>query len=268
LSAVWYYPRIMQSIVKMSLFFATLLLALPCRTLFAADDGKVTLRTHKPVYFIILDNKDAKFQLSFKVKIASGHDFYFGYTQKSFWDLFEKSSPFRESNYNPEIFWEIRPPQADASKENGWGTGETIAGVEHESNGMGGAESRSWNRLYIEQGVSYNPASFDNKSKKDFLLLSLKLWPMVQAGRENKDMTGYQGYGELSVEINASPIRFFVTGRKGTRSDAGSVESSLALDIPSLNIYPFIQYRYGYGESLLKYDELERRWGIGVMMRM
>ena len=81
-------------------------------------------------------------------------------------------------------------------------------------------------------------------------------------------MTGYQGYGELSVEINASPIRFFVTGRKGTRSDAGSVESSLALDIPSLNIYPFIQYRYGYGESLLKYDELERRWGIGVMMRM
>ena len=238
---------------------------LSCRVLFAADDGKVTLRTHKPVYLIILDNKDVKFELSFKVKFASGRDFYFGYTQKSFWDLFEKSSPFRETNYNPEIFWEIRE---GSSSENGFGMGKTLIGAEHESNGMGGAESRSWNRLYIEQGVSYNPPSFDDKSKKDFLILSLKLWPMVQAGRENKDITGYQGYGEFSAEVNVSAVRFFLKGRKGTRSDAVSVESSLALDVPGLNVYPFVQYRYGYGESLLKYDELERRWGIGVMMRM
>ncbi|MFZ3071754.1 MAG: phospholipase A [Thermodesulfobacteriota bacterium] len=255
----------MQSIIKNPLFLATLLLMLHCRALFAADDGKITLRSHKPVYFIVLDNKDVKFEISFKVKLASDYGFYFGYTQKSFWDLFEKSSPFRESNYNPEIFWEARE---GSSVENGFGMGRTLIGVEHESNGMGGEESRSWNRVYVEQRVSYNPPSFDNKTKKDFLIFSLKLWPVVQAGEENKDITDYQGYGELSAEVNVLPVRFFVKARKGTRSDAGSVESSLAMDIPSLNVYPFVQYWYGYGESLLKYDELERRWGIGVMMRM
>src|SRR3989304_2453632 len=154
LTAVWYYPLIMRNTVKRSLFLAIVLSMLSCRALFAADsdDGKVTLRTHKPVYFIILDNKDVKFELSFKVKFASGHDFYFGYTHKSFWALFEKSSHFRETNYNPEIFWEIRE---GSSSENGFGMGKTIAGAEHESSGMGGAESRSWNRVYIQAGVCY-----------------------------------------------------------------------------------------------------------------
>ncbi len=49
-----------------------------------------------------------KFQFSFKYDFwpsTSHHTVYLAYTQKSLWDLYDKSSPFRESNYAPEIFY-------------------------------------------------------------------------------------------------------------------------------------------------------------------
>ena len=51
---------------------------------------------------------EAKFQISFKRRLFEYEwvPLYLGYTQKSFWQVYDgpKSRPFRENNYNPEMF--------------------------------------------------------------------------------------------------------------------------------------------------------------------
>ncbi|MCP4971566.1 MAG: phospholipase A [Arcobacter sp.] len=55
---------------------------------------------------------ETKFQISLKKPIY--HNLFginetinFGYTQTSWWQIYDKSSPFRETNYKPEIFIKI-----------------------------------------------------------------------------------------------------------------------------------------------------------------
>ncbi len=48
---------------------------------------------------------ELKLQFSVKYEILAETDWYFGYTQKSFWSIQKESSPFRETNYAPELFW-------------------------------------------------------------------------------------------------------------------------------------------------------------------
>ncbi|MDH4267665.1 MAG: phospholipase A, partial [Deltaproteobacteria bacterium] len=62
-----------------------------------------------------LKKPEVKFQLSLKVKLwqdifGKEMDLWFGYTQQSFWQFynFEDSSPFRESNYEPELLLNFR----------------------------------------------------------------------------------------------------------------------------------------------------------------
>lgn len=59
-----------------------------------------------------LDSEEIKFQLSIKFPILPEDyerkwDLFFAYTHLSFWQAYNKdfSSPFRETNYAPEIFW-------------------------------------------------------------------------------------------------------------------------------------------------------------------
>ena len=94
------------------------------------------------------------FQFSGKWRVF-GSDAYLAYTQKSFWQWInsDQSSPFRETNYNPEVFYRWIPT---AHLFNHWALD---AGFEHESNGKGYTPpdaagrptslSRSWNRLYL-----------------------------------------------------------------------------------------------------------------------
>ncbi len=62
----------------------------------------------------VLDTEVA-FQISMKVKLwqdilGKDADLWFGYTQRSFWQFYnvEDSSPFRETNYEPELILNFR----------------------------------------------------------------------------------------------------------------------------------------------------------------
>ena len=52
------------------------------------------------------NRSEAVFQISAKHRLF-GSRFYFAYTQISFWQAYDhyNSAPFRETNYNPEIFY-------------------------------------------------------------------------------------------------------------------------------------------------------------------
>ena len=91
-------------------------------------------------------NSDAKFQISLRHrlyrKLLPYRIYLFlTYSQKSFWDIYRKSAPFADNNYNPSLGF----------GRNFIGEGR-IKGIgmvqfEHESNGRDSIWSRSWNRL-------------------------------------------------------------------------------------------------------------------------
>ena len=102
-----------------------------------------------------VEDTEAVFQVSFRAPIVrnlvgSELDVYFAYTARSWWQIANDkfSSPFRETNYMPEVFF-----QSDADREllgmmlSGWSLG-----LAHESNGREQGFSRSWNRVLARAG--------------------------------------------------------------------------------------------------------------------
>ena len=100
------------------------------------------LSVHKEMYLlpVTVANRysgaqtEMEFQISAKERLLDSK-FYFGYTQKSFWQAYDfaNSSPFRETDYNPELFYRTGGTSVDFGK---W---EMDIGFEHESNGQSGA---------------------------------------------------------------------------------------------------------------------------------
>lgn len=201
------------------------------------------------------------FQLSGKWRVF-GSSFYLAYTQKSFWQFLnnDKSSPFRETNYDPEVFyrWEL-----DKERFNRWAMD---IGIEHESNGQTYPASRSWNRAYI--------APFQAKGKH---LVYLKFWyrlpegdpssPTNQDGDDNPNLTDYLGYGEWSFSRQIGGKQLLSGMVRGNpRTGRGAVQ--LTWSIPSEEGWVFwgASVFHGYGESLSMYDQEVTRVMLGVLL--
>jgi outer membrane phospholipase A len=60
-------------------------------------------------YNIEYDNKEISYQMSGKLKLLSNNlkynQLYLGFTNTSYWQIFAGGSPFREHNYEPELFY-------------------------------------------------------------------------------------------------------------------------------------------------------------------
>ena len=145
-----------------------------------------------------IDKKEAKFQVSTKFPLyleEAGFDgVYFGFTLTSFWQLYnsEVSKPFRETNYEPEVFWQ---ETADYSVF-GYKFNTFQVGFNHMSNGQSGLQSRSWNRLFASIVFSDNDDIY-----------YLKTWYRIPedekddindpTGDDNPDIQDYYGRIEL-----------------------------------------------------------------------
>ncbi len=102
-----------------------------------------------------LDHTEVVFQLSIKTPIVeelfTAEDaLFFGFTVKSFWQAYNSdiSAPFRETNYEPEIFW-VTPVDWEVLGGDASFFG---LGLSHQSNGRSQLFSRSWNRVYATLG--------------------------------------------------------------------------------------------------------------------
>ena len=204
-------------------------------------------------------NSDVKFQISFSARTASlpwllNTHLYFTYTQKSFWDVYKNSYPFRESNYNPGFG--IGRYVAINRK----GTHAFFAQLEHESNGRDSIQSRGWNRL-----------SFIYYRQHRRLIVGAKVWiPLGQESIANDQelLTNYYGYGEITGYYRLFPRHYFIldwTIRKGTDGWKGYVQTGLRWKPKqSWNQYLYLQVFAGYGESLIDVRErvLKARLGF------
>lgn len=204
-------------------------------------------------------NTEVKFQLSVRKMLiddlfVKDLDLYFAYTQQSFWQIYddENSRPFRESNYEPSLYFSYSLEQYSAFLDR------INFGYMHQSNGGDLSKSRSWERLFIEGIYSY----------KSFAI-GLKTWYRIEESPsrdDNPDILKYLGYGELSLGYAMNKHLFMVTLRNNLRfsDNRGSVVFDYSYPIYR-NFYVYMQYFSGYGESLIDYNRAIERLGIGFL---
>jgi len=243
-----------------------------------------TLMAHKPNYFLLgaynrdgysselfqqqfadpsleLGSTGAQFQFSLKIPLGinlfNTFDVYAAYTNRSFWHVYnsEISSPFRETNHEPEAWVQFTPGWDIFGFRN---LANTL-GIAHQSNGRGGVLSRSWNRVYVNFVFARGNFALD-----------FKPWIRISENLDtddNPDMTDYLGHYELRAAYKWDEHVFSVMSRNNLESgfDQGGVE--FGWSFPLWN-YPYvkayIQYFRGYGESLIDYNQHVNRIGIGI----
>ena len=243
-------------------------------------------------------SEDLKFQISFKQRLALSEDgeaideidkdwrkrFYFGYTQRSFWDIGRDSAPFRDSVFSPELFYATENDDAANHRRMQFG-------LVHASNGRDGNNSRSWNRAYGEVVYSYghdlSEPLFGKDTSNGFegsttpkISIGLTAWYIINTGDENNDIEDYLGYGRAMVKYSTKGEQINLSSWYGSEGKV-SVEGNLLIKtLPLLNRIPFIgealpsprntyfwqiQYFNGYGDELLEYDSRQRVARLGLL---
>jgi phospholipase A1/A2 len=180
-----------------------------------AKQGAFLFRPHHPNYFLPLkyssapnntpfsnvlnqpdlglDPLETELQLSFKIKGMEGMfghdnlDLWLGYTITSFWQAYNDSisSPFRETNYEPEAMLVYRTDYEIAGFRGRF----LNLGLAHQSNGRPETLSRSWNRVYLQIGF-----------ERDNLAVMIRPWYRIPENVEtddNPDIEDYLGHGDL-----------------------------------------------------------------------
>ena len=251
--------------------------------------------THKLNYFSINQiegnsNAQIKFQISMKFRILEPNLYvlkynlfpaYVAYTQKSLWNVGQKSMPFEENNYNPEVFLD-------------YPVNSTIYGrlklrnivfspFEHESNGSDGEDTRSWNRLYllIRFGLeSKDKLEVTNSFLSDKASFYVKLWQAsdyedqdkyLQSIGSNDEFLDYMGRGEVGISLRNFLWRGSLKNHQldiktpiFREEDKHSYQVEFRQQIPYMNFALYTQYWYGYGETLMRFDQFGHRGFIGL----
>ena len=212
-----------------------------------------------------LDNKEMKFQISVKGHMLgeNRHTLWFGYTQLSFWQIYDTahSGPFRDTNHEPELIYSYRPE--NLSLGSGINASLLNSGIVHQSNGQPLPRSRSWNRLYIQAGLERD---FGENGK---LALLPRVWKRIGGGAsddDNPDIMRYLGHGELEARY------YYRQGVLSAIARIHSLQLDLAIPAPSLfghklhNTNFHMQLFDGYGESLIDYNQRHRTFGLGISL--
>ena len=215
-----------------------------------------------------LDNIEMKFQLSLKYQFAKSafmrnDSLHVAFTTLSFWQAYNSdvSAPFRETNYEPEVFWtapvDFSPFGIDAS--------EISVGFSHQSNGQSGTLSRSWNRVYAnftwETGnyvFGFKPWYRIREDDKDS--------PLDPKGDDNPDIEQYMGHFEFSTIYHRDDHEITMLIRNNLRSEnRGAVQLDWTFPIWR-GLKGHAQYFNGYGESLIDYNQRVERIGFGLLL--
>ncbi|MFY0991976.1 phospholipase A [Halomonas sp. C05BenzN] len=206
------------------------------------------------------DRTEVKFQFSSKVNLVEGlfdgnGDLYFAYTQRSWWQAYNSdvSSPFRETNFEPEVFLDFD----NRWSLLGWTNINNRLAFNHQSNGRSSDQSRSWNRVILE-------STFVNG---DWAFSLAPHWrvPESDGDDDNPDIERFVGYGDVTLarRFGGQELSLLWRGNPG----AGNMGTQLDYSWPLFgNVRGHVQYYYGFGESLIDYDHRTHRLSLGFSL--
>jgi phospholipase A1/A2 len=205
-----------------------------------------------------ISNVEALIQFSFKTKLAhrifGAGDLWLGYTQRSFFQVYNGSlsRPFRETNYEPEII--INFPL----KFNFLGMQGKMLGLSlnHQSNGREGTiYTRSWNRIIMNVGF-----------EQEHWSLVVRPW-FAFAFDENPDIENYVGRGDATFIYRWNKNLFTIHGQHSLRTGSdnrGQIELDWAFPIKG-NLRGYFQFVHGYGDDMIDYRQKHTIAGIGMV---
>lgn len=254
------------------------------------DKDLFVIRTYKPVYVLVaklsnnvnrmphsgnpernieepipLNKTEEMFQLSLKTKVLNdvfggvqGGDVWIGYTQASFWQVFntDLSRPFRETNYEPEAMF-ILPVKYRLFGMDGVFVG---LGFNHQSNGRANPLSRSWNRIVAQIAMEGKNTS-----------VVFKPWWRLPESDEKDDNPGienYLGRSELLLTWGKGIHAVNCTARHSLRfgdDNRGSIRLAYSIKIID-NLRFRAQVFSGYGESMIDYNHRQTVLGFGLSL--
>ena len=242
----------------------------------AAEFFKEHISGHEPFYFIAgTKSPNAKFQISFKYRLLSNRGplaqqfpalkgFHLAYTQTSLWDWNAASAPFLDSRYKPEFLYAME--RVDGGR---WGEGFRLdlqTGIQHESNGKGGTDSRSLNIGYVQ------PTLVLGKEGDFQLSLAPRAWVYLGSLADNPDIATFRGYASLRAIAGwAHALQLSATGQVGDEWNRGSLQLDLTYPLMrflwgNLPLYLHLQYLWGYGETLVRYNDRSSSFRAGFSL--
>lgn len=216
----------------------------------------------------LIEEQEAKYQISIKAPIYHYHKHelqgvYVGITLQAWWQIYNEaiSKPFRETNYEPELFYQWMPTYS-------LGVIDLVGfhlGLNHQSNGQSDKFSRSWNRIVAS-------AMF----RHDKFFATLKTWyripedekddPLDPSGDDNPDIEHFMGKFELALGATYKGVNLNAFIRNNLKSDNKSAFELNATYPISSRFALLVQYFNGYGESLIDYNHRIERLSIGVQL--
>ncbi len=237
-------------------------------------DEDPTITANEPLYFVVGSSDersfDARFQLSFKYRpfdpgarvatfIPYASNLYFAYTQTSIWDLGGESSPFKDTSYRPSVYYNW------AESGSGFNPNSWKFGLEHESNGRDGDNSRSINMAFVQPHWNID---FSGGKRLTFMP---KFYHYIEKS-DNRDMHHFRGNVDWLARYGREDAAI-LTGmyRQGTD---GYVMGQLDLSYPisdklfgRTGTFLHLQLLGGYGETLIDYNrrsDTQLRVGISL----
>jgi len=206
-----------------------------------------------------LSHSELVFQMGFKMKLVESAfqkpvDLWFGYTQNSFWQAgnHKASSPFRETNYQPELM-AVTPLGFNIL---GMRASFLNLGIVHQSNGQASTLSRSWNRVYAQVGL-----------ERGGWTVVGRVWKRINESAlddNNPDIINYMGRGDMVVTYRNNGHDYSALVRRNFSTQKGAVQLSWAFPLVG-HIKGYTQYFSGYGQSMIDYNYYQNSVGLGLL---
>ena len=222
-------------------------------------------------------NHEAEMQISLSYDVTSnlfGLDevYSVALTYHAFWQIFTKSAPFRETNYNPEAF--VTFP---VYTESWLGLKAfKIAPFAHMSNGQGNIQTvldennittPSDNTFFQNRSRSWNYAYASLYFQHRTLFTELTAWYRYpdEGGDDNPDLIDYLGYGSLTFYFPYKRHLFKTMARYNFEKGNGAVEGTWSYPLSnSQSTYLYFKAFSGYGESLIDYNNYITKFSLGL----
>lgn len=253
----------MSYTMSMKKLFLSLLLLLSGLSGLKAEDDKVPFSKYKPNFITFGDKKDQTLlQFSFKYAVIKNQNFFIGYTQTSWWNIYNPSSPFYITHYNPELFylWQLDSKVL---------TSVTFGFYEHKSNGRDGDASRSMDSSYVK--FTKEIGHFE---------LSSKFFGMYNLDSGNRDLVQYIGWWNAMIGYKfhlidhfmyeSIALGFYAGGVKPDLVGRGGLSADLTFAVPFIKdeFTPMITFQYfrGYGVNLFDYDQFQQNFRAGIVL--